>query len=305
MSLVSYGRVIKFAVQDFSRNIWLSAATISVLVLTLVSINAILVINVLGRVALDSVQNKIDVSVYFKPDVANERVQTVKTALLSLPEVKDVQFVSAAAALDKFSKSFQGDTGVLASLGEIGANPLGAALVIKARGLDGYPRIMQMLADPAFSSLIDGKDYDDRQLMIRRIQTVSQRIETFGVGASIVFLFIALLIVFNTIRMSIYTHKEEIGIMRLVGASDGFIRGPFYVSSVLWGVISLAVALAITYPAIAFVQPYLQSFFGVDNIDLLSFYNVTFWRIFGAQLFAVILMSVVTTKIATARYLRV
>ncbi|MDD5252015.1 MAG: permease-like cell division protein FtsX [Patescibacteria group bacterium] len=305
MSFVSATRVVRFAFQDFLRNFWLSAATVSVLVLTLVSVNLIIVFNVLGNIALTTVKSKIDVSVYFKPEVEENRVQTVKIALLALPEVKDVEFLSAAQALERFSAAYQDDQQVIASLGEVGGNPLGAALVIKARSLDSYPRIMQLLSDPAFAPLIDERDYDDRQQMIRRLEAISDRIQLFGVGASIVFFLITLLIVFNTIRVCIYTHKEEIGIMRLVGASDWFIRGPFYAEAVIWSVLALGVVAALLYPALAFAQPHLQVFFDTANVDLVGFYGVNFWRIFGAQLLAVIAMALVTTKIATAKYLRV
>jgi cell division transport system permease protein len=251
------------------------------------------------------VKSRIDVSVHFKPDVADERVQTVKTALLSLPEVKDVVFISPAQALETFSDLYKEDEEVIASLGEVSSNPFGAVLLIKAQHLSGYPTILSTLEEPAFANAIDGKDFDDRQAMIGRIEATSKKIEIVGFAASLLFALITLLIVFNTIRMSIYTHREEIGIMRLVGASDGFIRGPFYVEAMLWSVVSLAIALAVVYPAVAFSQPYVQRFFGSGDMDLFGFYSANFYSIFGSQLFAVAAMSFVTTKIAIAKYMKV
>jgi len=304
MSLVSHLRVLKFAFQDFYRNFWLSIATISVLVLTLVSVNMLLAVNVLGKVALATVKSQIDVSVHFKPEVEESRVQTVKITLLSLPQVRDVEYVSPAKSLEMFSDMYKKDELVLKSLGEVGVNPFGSTLIIRAREIEDYPKIISSLEEPGFDDLIEEKDFDDRRSMIDRIESIAAKIEWFGLGASLIFGLITLLIVFNTIRVSIYTHRDEIRIMRLVGASNGFIRGPFYVGALIWTVLSLGLTLALLYPAMGFFQPFIQRFFGTDAVDLLGFYNQNFIRIFGLQFLAVALMAVFTTKIATGRYLR-
>ncbi len=304
MSLVSHLRVVKFAFQDFSRNFWLSIATVSVLVLTLVSVNMLLAVNVLGKVALSTVKSKIDVSVHFRPEIEENRVQTVKITLLSLPEVRDVEYVSPARSLEMFSDMYKKDELVIKSLGEVGVNPFGSTLIIKARDIENYPKIMSALEAPGFNELIEEKDFDDRRLMIDRIESISRKIEWFGFGASLIFGLITLLIVFNTIRVSIYTHRDEIRIMRLVGASNGFIRGPFYVEALIWAFLSLGLTLAMIYPAMNFLQPFIQRFFGTDSVDLIGFYNQNFLNIFGTQFIAVALMSFFTTKMATGRYLR-
>jgi cell division transport system permease protein len=237
--------------------------------------------------------------------VEEGRVNTVKTAPLSLPEVKDVEYVSPVQALDRFSEMYRKDELVVESLGEIGSNPFGATLVVKARSLDDYPKIMAALEDPAFADLIEEKDFDDRQVMIGRIEDVARKIEWTGLIVSAIFALITLLIVFNTIRVSIYTHRNEIGIMRLVGASDGFIRGPFYVEAIIWTAVAMAMALALVLPAMAVIQPYLQRFFDAATVDLISFYQVNALSVFGLQFLAIVVMSLLTTKMATARYLRV
>lgn len=303
--LVTPYRVVKFAFQNFFRNAWLSIATVSVLVLTLVSVNMLLVLNVLGKVAITTVRSKIDVSVHFKPDIEDSRVQTVKIFLLSLPEVKDVQYISPGEALQRFNEDYKSDTGVIESLGEVGTNPFGATLVVQAHRLEDYPKIMGLLDDPIYAGLIEAKDYDDRQAMIARVEAVSKKVEAFGIGVSAVFGLITLLIVWNTIRVSIYTRKEEIGIMRLVGASDGFIRAPFYVEAVIWSVIAFAACAAVVWPAIRFAQPYLQDFFGTGAVDITGFYAANLPAIVALEFGSVAVMGLVTSKMATAKYLKV
>lgn len=303
--ILSLIRIFRFGLQNFFRNFWLAIATVSVLMLTLVTVNALVIANVLGKAALTTVKSKIDVSVHFKPDVEESRVQTVKIALLSMPEVKDVEYVSPVSALERFSRDFENDEEVLAALGEVGNNPFGATLAVKARDLKDYPKILASLDTESFSTLIEDKDFDDREVMINRVESLSSRIELTGIGLSLLFVLITLLIVFNTIRVSIYTHREELGIMRLVGASDWFIRAPYYVESVLWSVVAVGLVSALLYPALHVIQPFMQAFFGTDLVDLVGFYNANAAKIIGAQLIGIGVMALVTTKLATARYLKV
>jgi cell division transport system permease protein len=303
--IVSILRVIKFASQDFFRNIWLSLATVSVLALTLLTVNGLIAINFLGKVAISEARSKVDVGVHFKTDISEERVQTVKISLMSLPEVRDVEFISPVESLRRFSEKYGNDPLIIESLGEVGSNPFGSTLVVKARSIEDYEKILQTLDEPAFADMVEERDFDDRRVIIGRIEDISRKIEMFGFGASLAIALITLLIVLNTIRVSIYTHRDEIKIMKLVGASNGFVRGPFYVAAILWCLLAVALTALLTMPMIAFAQPYLQKFFGSTSVDLFGFYNLNFLKIFGAQFVAIVVMSLVTTKVATARYLRV
>ena len=190
-------------------------------------------------------------------------------------------------------------------MSEVGANPFGAALIIRGRDLTGYPKIMAALEDPQFASLIEDKDYDNRQAMIARLESISSRAAFGGLAVSGLFALIALLIVFNTVRVSIYTHREEIGIMRLVGASDWFIRLPFYVEAVLSSVAALAVCAGLLLPFLIFAGPYISHFMGTPDADLLQFYRTHAFQVFGLEFMAIAALAVLTTKAAAAKYLRV
>ncbi|KPJ85607.1 hypothetical protein AMJ57_02515 [Parcubacteria bacterium SG8_24] len=303
--IVSVSRIVRFALQDFFRNFWLSVATVSVLMLTLVSVNLLVVMNVLGKVALSTVESRVDVSVHFGPEVEESRIQTVKVALLSLPEVRDVEYVSASRALEQFSETHSEDHDIIEALGEVESNPFGGTLIVKARNLEDYPKILSALDEPVYANLIEEKNFDDRRVMIERLEAIAYRVEVFVLAISAIFGLITLLIVLNTIRVSIYTHREEIGIMRLVGASDGFIRGPFYVEAVFWGLLAVILTAALLYPALAVSQPFLRAFFGTEAVDVIGFYNANFLQVFGLQFLLVTLMSLLTTKLATAKYLKV
>jgi len=305
MRPASFFRIIRFGFQNFFRNFWLSAATVSVLTLTIISINALVVLNVLGKMAVNTVESKIDVSAHFRPDVDEDRVQTVKVALLGMQEVRDVQYVSPEENLDNFREMNGADSDIIQSLDEVEENPFGATLIIKARDVSDYPAVLQTLSQPLFTNLIEEKNFADHEAMVMRLNAITSRLELVMLAVSLVFGLIALLIIMNAIRVSIYTHKEEISIMRLVGASNWFIRGPFYMEAILWTVISVGITIALLYPALAVIQPFLQAFFGTDSVDLVAFYTVNFTQIVGLQFLGVAMMTLVTSKMATARYLRV
>lgn len=302
---MNFFRVLKFGGQHFVRNIWLSIATVTILLLTLVSGHVLVALNILGQTAVKDITARIDISAHFKPEIPPAQVQSTKSALLNMPEVKDVQYLTPADSLQAFLALHKNDPVALGALSEAGQNPFGATLVIKARRLDDYPAIAKILSGPAYAKLIDSADYDDRKTMITRIQTIAKKLEAFFAGVSALFVAITLLIVFTTIRVSIYTHREEIGIMRLVGASNQFIRGQFYVEALLWSVATVGVMTALLLPTLRFVEPYVEKFFGSANVTLLPYYQTNLGWMIGAQLLIVGALSLLTTKIATARYVKI
>lgn len=298
-------RTIKFAFQSFFRNFWLSVVTIIILVLTIFSVTTVAGINYIAEKAIESVKDKIDVSVYFKPEVESGEVINVRYRLEELSTVKEVTYVSREEALDKFKEKHKDDPVILESIDQLEENPLSATLIIKAKTIDDYPSILLFLDDPDYGELIQDKNFDDNEKVISQLSTLSNKIETIGIIISIIFVVIAVLIVFNTIRINIYTHREEIGIMKLVGATNWFVRAPFLVESLIYAVLAVMICLAILYPLLGLVAPQVNNFFEGYSLDLVSYFNSNFWQIIGYQLAFSVLLSILSSSIAVGRYLRV
>lgn len=304
---VSTYRTMKFALQGFWRNIWLSVVTVIILVVTLLSIGIVWSINVVASQAIASIKEKVDVSVYFKPEVKADQVLAIQYRLEDMSQVKNVQYVSPEDALAKFKEAHKNDPVILGSLDELAGNPLGATLIIKANNIDDFPEILKVLADPNYSNLISEQDknFEDNQVVISRLSNISNKAGKIGLAVIGVFIIIAILIVFNTVRINIYTHREEIGIMKLVGATNWFIRSPFLLESVLYGIISAIIAIAIFYPLLGVVSPQVSNFFEGYNFNLISYFNGHFLIFFGFLILCAILLSVVSSAIAIGRYLKV
>ncbi len=302
---VFISRTIKFALQGFKRNIWLSIVTIIILILMIFSVTMVAGINFVADKAIDSVKEKVDVSVYFKPDALEEDIINVQYRLESLSEVKEVDYISKSVALDNFKEKHKDDTVILESINELDENPLSATLVIKANTIDDYQNILTVLENPDYTAIISDRNFDDNESVISKLSELSNELEKIGIIVSIIFVIIAILIVFNTIRINIYTHREEIGIMKLVGATNWFVRAPFLVESILYAVLSVAITLAILHPLLGVIAPQINNFFEGYNLDLVSYFNDNLLQIIAWQLAFVIILSIISSSIAIGRYLRV
>ncbi|MDX9893042.1 MAG: permease-like cell division protein FtsX [Patescibacteria group bacterium] len=305
MTFYSIYRILAFAWQSFWRNFWLSLVTLSIIVLAAVSINFLLIINVVTDSAIEIIKNKIDVSLYFRPDVTEIQVSEVETYLSSLTQVKDLTYISQQQALENFKQAHKDDPTIIESLNELSENPIGATLQIKAKNIEDYPEIIDIVNDSKYNDLILDKNFDDNQTYIEKIKSFSDNIKTIALFTSGIFIVISLLIVFNTIRVAIYTHRQEIAIMKLVGATDHFIRAPFIIEGAFYGLIALAISLSIIYPFLNLIQPYINNFFLTDQLDIIAYFNHNFWQIFGVELLIIILLNIITSSIAIRRYLKV
>lgn len=299
-------RIIKFAFQNFWRNFWLSVVTVSMMVFTLLTVNMLIVLTLVGDRAVNYVQDKVEVSVYFHADVPITRVQSAADFLRGLSQVRDVSIITPEQALERFEARHANDPLVLKSLDEVGGNPFGPTLVVKAHDPSDFPFILSALDHPQFKNDIREKDYADYEAVIKNIQDKIAQARVFGAILAAIFLGIAMLIVFNTVRMGIVIHREEIGIMKLVGASSAFVRAPFLVESVLCSLLATLIAAAITVPVVTALDPSLGAFFdGSRTIDLLGFYKEHGLALFFTEFLVLSVVGMVATGFAMRKYLKV
>lgn len=302
--LTATARVIKFAFQNFWRNIWFSVLTVTILVLTLLTVNILIVLNVLGKAAVRSVENRIDITVSVETGTAPEIVNEIQSYLSSLAQVAEVSVIEPEEALVAFKERHANDPQILESLEEVSENPFGATLVVRARSTTDYQFILEALEHPTYARFIEEKYFTDHETIIARITRIADRLRTFGIWLAGVFAAIAILIIMNTIRVAIYTYREEIGIMKLVGASNWFVRLPFLLESVIYSVVAVLVTMALVFPLVRVVEPYLQTFFEGTPVELTSFFATNILFVFGYQLLALVVLTIFSSSIAVGRYLK-
>lgn len=297
-------RVIKFAFQDIVRNFSLSFMTVLILALMLLSINTILSIRVLTDQAVASVKDQIDLSIFFHPEATDAQIDDVKAHVNSFPEVESVVFLSSEEALAAFKKQHEGSREILSSLDELGENPLGATLIVKTRDPKDYQKIIESLNVPEYEEIIEAKTFTDTEKTIGRIHTITTQVERFSLGLSALFAFIAFLIIFNTIRVAIYTQRVEISIKKLVGATNWFIRGPYLAESLMFSIVATAAAYGFMLLATRFLDPYITVVFQTPAL-LTGYFQSHLLTLAPLQFFAVLVLTGMTSLLAMRKYLKV
>lgn len=296
-------RIAKYGLQQFSRNSLLSAATVAVMVMALVVFLGINVFGYLTGSALDLLKDKIDISVYFKTNTPEDEVLRIKRSLEGLSEVKAVEYISRDAALELFKENHKTDETISEAITELGDNPLSAALNVKAHNPDQYAAISQYLSTASLQPIVEKVSFFENQKVIERLASVIMTVEKGGTLLAILLSLVAGLVVFNTIRLAIYSSREEIGIMRIVGASNMFVRGPYIVAGLLYGVVAALLSILFTIPAVIFISPYIKIFIPGVNLQDYFFSNILLLFLYQAA-FGIVL-GIVSSYWAMRRYLKV
>lgn len=307
--LITFRRIVRTGVVNFGRNVSLAAAAIAVMVVTLTIVLFSIVANATFSNTLKQITNKINISLYLSDDVTPRQVQTLQNQLKQLPNVKKVVYVSKTQALADYKVQNANNTQLLRAINQTD-NPLPASIEIHPVDTNKIQSIKEFLDKPENKKLQDpqaGTSYSgDRKVAIDKISHATRVIQQAGVIAVIVFAFISVLIIFNTLRMAIFNRRDEIGIMRLLGASTWFIRGPFVVESIMYGVISALVSVAIIDVLFLGSASTLQaSSLGLLDISYANtFFKENFWRLLTLQLMVGMLIGAASSVIATRRYLK-
>ena len=301
---LSLARIIKFSVQDVYRNIWLSLVTIIILILALFSINMLLVVRAVGQTAVNAVKEKIDINLYLKNSSEEDQIMALKVKVENLPEVKDVIYISKSDALKVFKERHQDNPEILAALREIGKNPLAPSLVIKPKNLDSFDNLISRL-NGFDDSIIESRNFTNYKIMLEKINNITNKVSQAGLILSLIFIFITVLVIYNSVRVAIYTHRREIAIMRLVGASRWFIQAPYLLSGVIYTLIGTMAIMIIFYPFLSLLQPYLETFFVGYNFNLMDYFYHNVFIIFGVEFALASLINVMASQLAVSKYSKV
>ncbi len=300
-------QIIKFAWQSFFRNIWLSVVTITIVVMALFSISSLTIFNLLSQHVLAVVENKTDVFIDLTKDATPAQAQTLVDELQKLPAIKEAQFITPEQTLDNFRVRHKDNEVIIQSLDALAENPFQGSIRLNVHNIEDFPVILEELSKKEYADYlqIEDSEFADAKLLISGISDYSQKIQRAGLVISLIFLLVAILVVFNTIQVGIYTHREEIGIMKLVGASNHFVRSPFLVEGAFYSFIGVFILALLIYPLMSLAQPYVDAFFKEYSANLSSLVNQNFFKFFGGQLLVAIVITMISSYLAVRRYIKV
>jgi cell division transport system permease protein len=301
-------RVIRTGFFNFWRNGTVSLASVLVMMVTLIVIGFISFSGAILEASLTELRNKIDVNVTFVPSAPEENILGIKHSLESLPEVLLVTYVSRDEALAAFKERHASDPAILAALDELGENPLGAVLNVKARDPSQYASVAEFLESGSSLSssgvtIIDRVNYFQNKAAIDKLTNIINSADRLGFVLTLVLAVISMLIAFNTIRLTIYIAKDEIAVMRLVGASTTYIQGPFVVVGIIYGIVAGLLTLLVFLPLTYWLGTATYNFFVGFNI--FDYYIRNFLQIAGIILVSGILIGALSSILAIRKYLKV
>lgn len=318
MIFTTFKRITRTGFVNFWRNGFLSFAAIVVITLSLCSFGALIFAGAFGRTLIADVKDKVDINVYFTLEAPETDILALKKDLEQLVEVSRVEYVSREQTLTDFKTKWQGNSLIIQGLDEIGSNPFPASLNVKAKDPGQYASIVNFLENkpPTLADgtpIVEKVNYQQNKLVIDRLGRIIPAVEQAGLITGIIFVIVAIIVIWNTIRLIVYTSKDEISVMKLVGASNIYVRGPLVVSGIMYGIVSGIIALVLMAAFAYWSDMIVLRFAGVQvaadfelAVNILSRYFVqNFSQIFIIIMGAGIIMGAIPSYIAARRYLRV
>ncbi|MCX6715913.1 MAG: permease-like cell division protein FtsX [Candidatus Taylorbacteria bacterium] len=318
MILTSFKRIIKTGFVDFWRNGFLSFAAIVVITLALLSVGGLIFAGAFGRTLLKEVKSQVDINVYFSLQAPESLIIAFSNEVKKLPEVSVATYVSRDQALALFKAKWQNNALIMQGLDELGSNPFPASINIKAKEPGQYGGIANYLekknpTDDNGTPIIEKINYEENKLIIDRLGRIIPTVEQGGLIVAIILAIVAIIVVFNTIRLITYTARDEISVMKLVGASNVFVRGPLVVSGIIYGVISGVITLVLLAVFAYWSDTAILRLAGVDvaqnfsfAIDVFSSYFTTnLGQLFGIIMGTGVILGGVSSYVAARRYLHV
>ena len=298
-------RIIKGGFVNFIRGGIVSWAAVLVVTITLSVITALILLNVVLNSSLNEIKEKVDVTVYLNVGAKEDKITELKNALEKLPEVSRIEYVTEAENLRRFRELHSSDYPTIQALDEIGENPLGGYLGIKAKEISQYETIASFLQSGSpivsgTSSVVRKINYAQNKNVIEKLNSIIDGAHKLGFLVTALLVLISVIITFNTIRLTIFISKEEIGVMRLVGASKMGVRGPFLIEGAIYGLIATMVTLVIFWPATAWFGRNMTGFLG---LNLYEYYVSNIFRILLLTLSSGIILGVVSSFLAIRKYL--
>ena len=302
--LINLKRVIKFALNDFNRNKGISIATIFVLFITMMLITGLVFFHGLTNYLTSQLQNKIDITVYFKSEASEEKILEVKEEIVKMfPNIKKIEYVSKEQALAIFMER-HGDNPVLSrALQEVGGNPLLPSLNIITTNGDPaqYEEVSNTLQGTNFYESISHIDFLKRKDTIEKVYSINKNINIFGLLLGAIMVVVAVLVVFNTVKLAIEKSKEEITTMMVVGASDWFIKGPFIIQGIIYGLIAFIICFVVSALAAFGISSRID--FILPGFNTFSYFLTNWWIFVLIQLGFGIAVGAVSSYIVVRKHL--
>jgi cell division transport system permease protein len=295
--------LIKVGFKNFFRNFWLSFSVVVILILMFFSISFLLILNNLIHQILNSVEKKIDFSLYLKPEITENELNNLKNDLENLNQVEEVKIITPVEVLERFKEKHKNEPEILKSIEEINFNPFGPALLVKIKPNSDVDQIFGLITSPFYENFIQEKDFTDYQELMNKVNLWGRKIKFFALIVSGIFILVAFLVIFNSVRLSIFARLEEIRIMRLLGATDWFIRAPFLIELFICILTAFLINTGLILFLVFKFQSQIASFLNFE-LNLFNYLTSNSFFFFGGQFIFGLIGSWLAASLAMNKYLK-
>ena len=303
--LTNFKRILNFAVSDFSRNKGISVAAIFVLTVTILLLTGLFFFQGMAGFLVSQIKDKIDITAYFKDGTAEEDILNVKDQILTTaPSITKIEYVSKDQALEFFNEKHKDNPVLAKALEEVGDNPFLPSLNITTNGDPAqYEEVSNILQTSDFSKLIDKVDFSQKKDTIEKVYSITSNINLFGIISGVILVLVAILVVFNTIKLGMENSKEEISTMRIVGASNWFVRGPFIIQGIFYGISAFLICFLLSGISAYFLAS--KILVVLPGFNMFSYFLTNWWIFvilqlgFGAGVGAISALIVVKKHLET------
>jgi len=294
-------KILKGGWKNFKRQGFLSFATALIIFMVVMLGTSLFVFENGVQYFSEKIRDKMDVSVYFKESVNQETILDLKKQVENLPEVKSVEYTSPEDAYETFSKTHKDDT-FAQSLQAIQVNPFLASLKIQTHKSEQYKVVSEFFKKPEIASYVRDVNDHKRGEVIEKFSNIATNIENIGWISTLVLSIVALIIAFNTVRLSIHSQRIEIEVMHLVGAKNSLVRGPFLVQGMISGFFASVAAFILSTIIIFIAKDKIIAI--TDGFDIWGIYMANLSIVILLQLGLGIGLGLISSYIATRKYLK-
>lgn len=304
MTLVGIKRIFKMGFRNFLRNGWLSLAAVFVMIITLFILSLFVILNMGVNETVKKISQKIDLSVRLKDTASTEKVDELKTIISQREGVEGISYKSKEQAWEEFRNLNEKNKEITSEL-EPGDNPLWASLEIKLNDPNKLQSIVEIAEKEEFNQAVDRVNYREKQSIFETLVKFTNFIKKAGLFLTIVFVSISFLIIFNTIRITIYSRREEVEIMKLVGATNWYVRSPFVFEGALYGIIGAIICSIIIFASIYFVSSVMEKYWTlVSQSHSMEFLQEKLLLVIGLEILTGVIIGTISSGIAIRKHLK-
>ena len=297
-----FKRILKNGWDNFTRQGSLSFGNAFIMFIAIIVAMGLFMFYGLVNYAIEEVEDQVDVSLFFKEEVTKEEIAAYREEIENLPEVKTVTFVSKEQAYESFVQNHEGDI-YIEALNIIEVNPFLPSIRITANKPSEYSVISDFIdSKKDTEDLIYKMDDFRREEVIEKIENLSDNVRALGIALIIFFSFLTFLTTYNTVRLTIFSQRKEMEIMKLVGASNAFIRWPYIIQGVICGLIAAVLSFIILFGVLYFANGSISSM--LMGFNAYEYFLNNIWIIGLGELIIAIVLSITSSYIAIAKYLK-